>query len=116
AARLLSIPTSFIKSTIERFQSSFSGLFAAKLFSTAATSTADAGATPEDLVDTVPNPACPPPAAGLEPAGAGVVAAGSPPKILDISLLNNPIHSFRVAIHNSSSNRSAFGEKSINHE
>jgi hypothetical protein len=92
------MPTSFIKSTIDFRQSSFSGFFFAKSLSTAATSTTEAagaaaGAGAED-----------PAAAGVcgVPPGAGaaaaacdalaVVAGAAWPKIFDIRLLNNPIN------------------------
>jgi hypothetical protein len=55
AARLLSIPTSFIRSTIDFLQSSFSGFFAAKSSRMAVTSTACAGAAggEEDVAEAV---------------------------------------------------------------
>jgi hypothetical protein len=95
------MPTSFIKSTIDFFQSSFSEFFAAISLRTAFTST-DAGAAappaaPAAGIVVVPVFPVAPAAGGVEAVGApavGVVAeeacvAEPPPKIFDISLLNS---------------------------
>lgn len=89
------MPTSFMKSTIDFFQSSFSELLEAISLSTALTSTlAGAGALPEGAGGI----------AGAEPAGGTEEEAGAPapgvegpedeaeagafPKIFDIKVLN----------------------------
>ena len=113
------MPTSFIKSTIERFQSSFSALFAANPFKTAATSTTRAaGAPAEEATAEVGGE----PAAAWVPTAPDAVGAGlgPPPKIFDISLLNNPI-CFQIACLKSleiadSACRSACGKETIANE
>ena len=103
AERLLSIPTSFIRSTIDFLQSSFSGLFAAKSSRMAVTSTAWAGAAgrEEDVAEA---------AGGVGLVGAAVPtvlvgeatpgearaalvegAAVACPNIFDMRLVNIPI-------------------------
>src|SRR6478672_6682312 len=96
------MPTSFIRSTIDFFQSSFSLLFAERPSRTDATSTAGGGAAampggfptggggaamPGGFPTGGGGAAMP----GGLPAGASDfwVAAGPPPKILDIRVLNN---------------------------
>src|SRR4029077_18696597 len=88
------MPTSFIRSTMERFQSSFSGFFAANPSRMAATSTvfggaAGAVAVAADCTAGAPGVAAPGFAAdGLPPTGVAVAAWL---KIFDIRLLNRPI-------------------------
>jgi hypothetical protein len=90
------MPTSFMRSTIDFFQSSFSEFLEAISLSTALTSTlAGAGAPPEDAAGIVEAE----PAGGMEEeAGApapGVegpedeAGVGAFPKIFDIKVLNN---------------------------
>src|SRR6185295_4683052 len=88
------MPTSFIRSTIDRFQSSFSGFFAANPLRIAAISTGCGGAAGAVAVAAdctagaagVPAPGCA--ADGLPLKG---VALATWPKVSDIRLLSKPI-------------------------
>src|SRR4030095_17219707 len=89
------MPTSFIKSTIDRRQSSFSGFFLAKSFRIAATSTTGGGAAaPAACVCGALPAAGAPEAAGCVWVPEAPAAGVAWPKILDIRLLNNPITFF----------------------
>ena len=103
AERLLSIPTSFIRSTIDFLQSSFSGFFAAKSSRMAVTSTAwgVAAVGEEDVAEAAG-------VVGLAGASAGTLVVGEAttgeagaaplegaavacPNIFDMRLVNIPI-------------------------